>query len=141
VFVEVAFSKFEETGERVFRANDETFRLGIPLTAKLMPFEVSGGYRFTNWRRVIPYGGIGFGSYHYEETSDFSQSGENVDVSKNGLVLMGGAEVRVMRWVGLSFDVHHTSIDDIIGVGGISQEFDETDLGGTAFRIRVMVGR
>ena len=46
-----------------------------------------------------------------------------------------------MRWLGISADVHKTSIGDIIGSAGISQEFNETDLGGTAFRIRIMVGR
>jgi hypothetical protein len=141
VFVEIVFSRFEETGERVFRAGGETFKLGIPVTATIIPFEFSGGYRFTWWRRVIPYGGIGFGSYRYEERSDFAQSGEDVDVSERGFLFLAGAEVRVMRWVGLSLDVHHTSVDDILGTGGISGEFGETDLGGTAFRIRIMVGR
>ena len=141
IFVEVAFSRFEETGQRVFLAGDEVFRLGIPLTATITPFEFSGGYRFTNWRRVIPYGGVGFGSYHYEETSGFSQSGEDVDLSKRGFLFLAGAEVRVMKWIGLSLDVHHTSVDDILGAGGISEEFGENDLGGTAFRIRIMVGR
>src|SRR5262245_7580131 len=140
-FIELAFSKFEETGQRVFQSGGETFPLGIPLTVKIRPFEFSGGYRLTAWRRVIPYAGIGLGSYHYEETSGFSQSGEDVDVSKKGFILMGGAEVRIVRWAGISFDVHHTSVDDIIGAGGISQEFDENDIGGTAFRVRIMVGR
>ena len=45
------------------------------------------------------------------------------------------------KWVGLGLDVHHTSVDGILGAGGISAEFDEDDLGGTAFRIRIMVGR
>jgi opacity protein-like surface antigen len=140
-FAEIGFSRFEETGERVFRSGGETFKLGIPLTATITPFEISGGYRLTYWRRVIPYGGMGLASYHYEETSDFSQSGENVDESKRGLVVLGGAEVRVMRWIGVGLDVHYTSIDDILGSGGISQEFGESDLGGTAFRIRILVGR
>jgi hypothetical protein len=133
VFVEIAFSRFEETGQRVFRAGE--------LTATITPFELTAGYRFTNWRRVIPYGGVGFGSYHYEETSNFSQVGEDIDVSKRGVLFLAGAEVRIAKWVGLGLDVHHTSVDDILGAGGISAEFDEDDLGGTAFRIRIMVGR
>lgn len=140
-FAELGFSRFEKTGERVFRAGGETFGLGIPLTATITPVEVSGGYRLTEWRRVIPYAGLGFGSYRYEETSTFSTPDENVDVRKNGFVLLAGAEVRVMRWVGISADVHKTSISDIIGSAGISKELNETDLGGTAFRVRIMVGR
>lgn len=140
-FAELGFSRFEKTGERVYRAGDETFGLGIPLTTKISPVEVTGGYRLTEWRRVIPYGGLGLGSYRYQETSDFSDPAENADVRKNGLILFAGAEVRVMRWVGIGVDVHKTSISDIIGAAGISKEFNETDLGGTAFRFRIMVGR
>jgi hypothetical protein len=137
-FAELGFSRFERTGERVFRSGDEIFRLGIPLTATIAPIELSGGYRMTEWRRVIPYGGVGFGSYHYQEESDFSAAGENVDVSKKGVILVAGAEVRVARWVGVAVDVRKTTIDDIIGSAGISKEFGETNLGGTAFRFRVM---
>jgi opacity protein-like surface antigen len=140
-FAELAFSRFKQTGERVFRAGGETFPVGIPLTATITPFEVSGGYRMTQWRRVLPYAGAGLGSYGYKETSSFAASGEDVDVSKKGFILFAGAEFRVIRWFGISADVHKTSIDDIIGTGGISQEFNETDLGGTAFRVRLMVGR
>jgi hypothetical protein len=140
-FGELSFTRFEQTGERVFRFEGENFPLGIPLTASVQPVEVTGGYRLTEWRRVIPYGGIGFGSYHYKETSGFSTDGENVDVSGDGLVLVAGVEIRLMRWVGLTVDVRKTSINDIIGTAGVSREFSETDLGGTAFRFRVMVGR
>lgn len=140
-FAELGFSQFERTGQRVYRFGGETFGLGIPLTAKISPVEVTGGYRLTEWRRVIPYGGVGMGSYRYVESSDFSTTDENVDVRKKGLILFGGAEVRVMRWVGVSVDVRKSSIDEIIGAGGISQEFGETDLGGTSFRVRILVGR
>ena len=140
-FAELALSRFEQTGERVFRAAEQTFGLGIPLTATITPIEISGGYRVTEWRSVVPYAGIGFGSYRYEETSAFGTPAESVDVKKKGLVLVAGAEVRVMRWFGISADVRKTTISDIIGSGGISREFNETDLGGTAFRFRIMVGR
>lgn len=140
-FGELSISQFEESGQRVYRFGGETFPLGIPLTAKIRPIEVTGGYRLTEWRRVIPYAGIGYGSYRYEETSDFSTDAENVDVTGNGVVLVAGAEVRVMRWVGITVDVRKTTIDDIIGAAGVSKEFDESDLGGTSFRFRIMVGR
>jgi hypothetical protein len=140
-FGELSISRFEQTGQRVYRFGGETFPLGIPLTAKVRPIEVTGGYRLTQWRRVIPYAGIGYGSYRYEETSDFSTDAENVNVTSNGIVLVGGAEVRVMRWVGITVDVRKTTIDDIIGAAGVSKEFNESDLGGTAFRFRIMVGR
>lgn len=140
-FAELVISRFEETGSRAFRAGTETFSLGIPLTATISPLEVTGGYRLTLWRHIVPYVGAGLGSYRYEETSSFSADGEDVDLRKRGTVLVAGAEVRVARWVGVSADVRKANISGVIGAGGISQEFRETDLGGTAFRVRIMVGR
>ena len=72
-YVEVAASRLLKenavlTGHRVAVANGQTYDLGIPLTASIVPIEVEGGYRFTFWRRVVPYVGAGFGSYAYKET-------------------------------------------------------------------------
>ena len=140
-FVEVGLSQFKKTGQRLYRFESTNFPLGIPLTAKITPLEVIGGFRFRHWRGVIPYGGIGVGSFKYEETAAFNTNDENVDVKHNGLILVGGAEFRVFRWIGVSADVHYTRVNDILGLGGISQEFNEDNLGGTAARFRVMVGR
>jgi opacity protein-like surface antigen len=141
VFVEFGVSRFERTGERVFRFSGETFKLGIPLTISLRPVEIAGGYRLTVWRSVVPYGGMGMASYRYEESSDFAAAGDDVSVSKSGLVLIGGAEVRLARLVGVSADLHYSQLEDVIGKGGISKDFGETDLGGTAIRFRIIIGR
>ncbi|MBW8869122.1 MAG: hypothetical protein JF610_17630 [Acidobacteria bacterium] len=37
-FVELAASRFKQTGERAFISNGQSFQLGIPLTATLTPF-------------------------------------------------------------------------------------------------------
>jgi opacity protein-like surface antigen len=140
-FAELTLYPFEKTGERVYRFGNETFKLGIPLTAKITPLEITGGYRLTEFRRVIPYGGVGFGTYRYEESSDFDATGEGLEVSKNGFILTAGAEVRLMRWVGVTVDVRRTRIENIIGADGISKEFNENDLGGTSIRFRIMIGR
>jgi hypothetical protein len=143
VFVEISASQFKKTGERLFRSDDTDYRLGIPLTAMITPIEVIGGYRLRmrRWPRVIPYAGGGLGSFKYEETSQFSTAEENVEIKKNGFVFAGGAEFRFFRWVGASVDFHYSHVSDIIGLGGISQEFNEDDLGGKAARFRVIIGR
>lgn len=141
VFVEVGFARFEQTGERVFRHGGETFGLDIPLTAKIRSVEIVAGYRVTAWRRFLPYGGIGVGSHRYQESSDFAAAGDNVSVGASGLVLAGGVEVRLARFVGVSVDVRRSTIEEIIGGGGISKEFGEDDLGGTATRFRIIIGR
>ena len=61
-YVELSASRFRQTGQRAFISGGQKFRLGIPLTATIVPFEVSGGYRFRFSPRVRPYVGVGVGS-------------------------------------------------------------------------------
>jgi hypothetical protein len=142
-FVDIGASRFTASGERAFVFNGAVFQLGIPLTAKLTPVEFSGGYRarLASVPWLVPYGGAGFGRYHYEESSDFDAPGESVDARSNGFLVYGGAEFRLQRWIGVSVDARYRTIKDILGAGGISQDFGEDDLGGVAARLRVIVGR
>jgi len=143
IFVEVGASRFTKTGQRAFRANGQSFRLGIPLTATITPFEVIGGYRFRLRRHpsVIPYLGAGVGSYAYSEKSNLSDATENVDTRHVGELAVGGVEFRVHRWVGLGVDAHYTHIPGILGTGGISKDANESDLGGISARFKLIVGR
>jgi len=142
-FVELSASHFSQSGERAYFSGGKAFGLGIPLTATIAPFEVTGGYRFRlrSLPRVRPYAAAGVGSYRYQETSSFSGSGDDVDTRHAAFVLNGGAEFRVHRWVGLSVDVQYTHVPGILGAGGVSQQVGETDLGGVAARFKVIVGR
>jgi len=142
-FVELTASRFRETGERAFLSGGQSFKLGIPLTATITPFEVSAGYRFRlpTLPRVRPYAAAGFGSYSYQETSDFSQPGEDVDTRHSGFVVNGGAEFRLHPWVGLAVDVQYSQVKGILGNGGVSQQAGESDLGGIAGRFKLVIGR
>ncbi len=143
IFVEVAASKFKESGQRAFLFGGQTYQLGIPLTATLRPLELSAGYRLRlsgiSW--LVPYGGAGVGWYHYTESSDFSDPTEHVDATRTGYLVVGGVEVRLQRWVGVSVDAAYTHIPGILGQSGLSKDAGENDLGGTAVRLRVLVGR
>ncbi len=141
IFVELTASRFRKTGQRAFRFDNQNFGLGIPLTAKITPFEVAAGYRYRHWDRIVPYGGAGFGSYGYKETSGFADASENIDTRHTGFLVLGGAEFRLHRWVGVTADVQYTSIGGILGSSGISKDAGESNLGGTAARFRVIVGR
>jgi opacity protein-like surface antigen len=141
VFVDVTVSRFKASGERAFRFDGQNFGLGIPLTVTETPVEAAGGYRFRVSPRLVPYVGAGLGSYSYEETSDFSNDGENVKTRHIGYLVTGGAEFRLARWLGLTADIQYTRVPGILGDGGISKEADEHDLGGLAARFRVIVGR
>jgi opacity protein-like surface antigen len=144
IFARVRASQFKQSGERVFVFEGETFPLGIDTTIRIRPFEVSGGYRFGGLdRRVVPYIGGGLGWHRYEETSEFADDDENVDETFRGYHVLGGAEVRVTRWFAVGGEFQWTTVPDALGqdANGVSAAFDETDLGGTAFRVRFVIGR
>lgn len=143
LFVEVGVSRFRKIGQRAFLNNGQTFRLGIPLTATITPFEITAGYRFgaSKPRLVVPYVGVGVGRYSYQETSDFAAEGDNVDTHHSGYLAVGGLEFRLHRWISLSADAQFTHVPGILGVGGVSKDAGETDLGGLAARFKVLVGR
>jgi opacity protein-like surface antigen len=140
-FVELSASRFKQTGQRAFIDNGRTFGLGIPLTATITPFEVTGGYRFKLSPRMRPYVAVGVGTYRYTETSNFSDATEDVDVRHAGFVLNGGADFRVHSWVSIGADVQYTRVPGIIGTAGVSQQAGESDLGGVAGRLKLIVGR
>ena len=141
IFVEIAASRFSKTGQRAFVSNGQVFPLGIPLKATITPFEVTAGYRFPVTPRIVPYAGAGVGRYAYTETSTFNDAGEDVDTSHAGFIVVGGAEIRVHRWIAVGVDAQFTRVTGILGTAGISKEFGDTNLGGTALRVKVLVGR
>ena len=141
LYVEVGASRFEKVGQRAFVFSGQTYPLGIPLTARITPLEISAGYRFSVSPRIIPYGGAGIARYAYIETSDFADPGENVDAKHTGYLVLGGVEFRAHRWVGVSVDVQYTQVTGILGSAGISKELGENNLGGTAVRVKALVGR
>jgi hypothetical protein len=134
--------RFNDEGERVFVSGSEIFPLGIPLTVEITALEITGGWRFKNLSsRVVPYAGGGWSSFAYSETSVFAEHDEDVDERFNGWHLLGGAEFRVARWLGVGGEIAYTSVPDALGAGGVSELFDETNLGGTSVRLKISVGR
>ena len=59
----------------------------------------------------------------------------------SGYHLLGGAEYRIRRWIALGGDVTWATVPDAIGEGGVSAQFDETNLGGTSIRFKITIGR
>jgi opacity protein-like surface antigen len=143
VFVSVRASRFRETGERVFIFNGEQFDLGIPTTITVTPVELTGGYRFDFGRRLIPYAGAGVGWHKYTETSQFAEESETVDARHTGFQLLGGAEFGFARWIAAAAELQWATVPDALGEdpNGVAAEFDETDLGGLTFRVKIVIGR
>lgn len=143
VFVAVRASHFRKTGERVSIVNGEQFGLGIPATITLTPVEVTGGFRFDVASRLVPYAGAGVGWHRFRESSQFAEDTENVDRRNTGFHVVGGAEVRLTRWIGAAGEVQWATVPDAIGDdrNSVSHEFNESDLGGVTLRLKVVVGR
>jgi opacity protein-like surface antigen len=142
VFVNVRASRFRHTGQRVFVSGGERFDLGIPTTVTLTPLQITGGYRFPRVVGLTPFAGAGPGWYHFTETSQFADASENVDEQFSGFHVLGGAEVRLVRWLSLGGELQWATVPDAIGEdpNSVAREFNESDLGGTTFRFKVIVG-
>ena len=145
LFVEFDASRFEETGERVFVHEGEVFPLGIPLTVSLTPIEVTAGYRLNQVRRTRTgvvaspfafFGGGGVGSVGYSETDD---EGE-ISGRFTAWHVMGGVDVTVWKALQIGAEARYRWVPDGLGAGGVSDAFNETDLGGSTFRVRIGVG-
>ena len=142
LFANVRASRFRATGERVFIFNGEQFDLGIPTTITVTPIELTGGYRFAFWPRFVPYAGLGVGWHKYTETSEFATDSENVDMRHTGFQLLGGAEFGLARWLAAAGELQWATVPDALGddPNGVASEFDEDDLGGITFRVKIVVG-
>jgi hypothetical protein len=138
LYFDVTASRFKKTGERAFFFNGEGFGLDIPLTATVTPVEFTVGARTNPAPNVYPYFGGGIGSYKYKEESEFD---EDFSKSHLGWLIVLGVEYRFNGLVAISGDVQYTQVHGIIGAGGVSLETGESDLGGTAGRFRILVGR
>ena len=143
-FVSVQASRFQKDGSRVFVLNEQVFDLGIPTTVSVTPIEISGGYRFkAGGPQIIPYVGGGVGWYRYSETSDFAAAGEDVHETHTGYHLLGGVEYRLSRLFGVAGEAKWSTVPDGLGQdpNSVSAAFDETNLGGTTFLVKFVVGR
>jgi len=143
LFVDLGAWQYSNSGERALVLDGQVFPLGIPLDVTIVPIEISAGWKFRMRKlpKLIPYVAGGYTSFGYQETSSFAGSGEDVDDRFGGYHLRGGAEFKVTRWLGVAGEFAWTTVPDAIGSGGVSQAFNEHDLGGTSFRARLTVGR
>jgi hypothetical protein len=142
LFARGAFSSVTETGSRVVVFDDEVISLGIPVTIEMKPLEIAAGWRFRPLLsgRLTPYVGGGLLRMSYKETSDFAIGDENTDETFTGSVVFGGVEVALVSWVMAGAEVQYRSVPNALG-GGVSEVFDESDLGGVTVRVLVGIRR
>lgn len=141
IFADVSVSQIRSIdGERVFVNQGEVFELNIPLEIKMRPVDIAGGWRFT-YGRFSPYVGAGLSYLTYEETSDFADSGENVNENANGPLFLGGVDVTLWDWLHAGGEFRYRQVKGIFGEDGVSETFDEDNAGGFTAAFRVAVGR
>lgn len=143
LFVDVGAWQYANDGERALVLDGQVIPLGIPVDVTITPLEISAGWKFRirQMPKLIPYVAGGYTSMGYKESSSFSGAGEDVDERFGGYHLRGGAEFKVMRWLGVAGEFAWTTVPDALGGGGVSKTFNEDNLGGTSLRARITVGR
>ncbi|MGE0593312.1 MAG: hypothetical protein AB7G23_13015 [Vicinamibacterales bacterium] len=138
----VRISRATWDGERAFVDDGRVFRLGIPLSVRLVPVEISAGYRLVNRSPFTPYFGGGLGFHRYTETSSFADASEDVEETFSGYHVLGGVEGRLRRLVRVAGEVQWTRVPDALGGdGSVGAAFGESGLGGTAVRAKLLIGR
>ena len=143
LFVSVGASRFRKVGHRVFVSEGEVFALSDPATIAITPLEINAGYRVTQLRGLVPYGGGGAGWYRYQETSAHSSGADDVLETFKGYQVLGGAEVPLGKWLAAAAEAQFASVPKALGNDstGVSSVYNEHNLGGFTFRVKVLIGR
>ena len=139
-YIEGSVERFQKTGRRVFVNGSDVFNLGIPDTVRIIPINVTFGYRHAG-KYVTPYAGGGIGVYLYKETSDFAESSENLSQRFTSYHVLGGVELVSRAWVHAAFELQFTTVPTALGEAGASAAFNEHNLGGLHGRVKIMVGK
>ena len=118
-------------GERVFALEDGggVFPLGHPLEVRLLPVFGTVGYRFGALGPATPYLGAGAGVTSYREESTVAGVTESLSRSGFSWRVLGGVEL-LRGPVRLAAELSWSSAPDLLGLGGVSELFGETDPGG-----------
>lgn len=140
LFLQAGIERFEETGHRVIASGSQLFRTAIPNAVTITPIQVTVGYRQPTRNRLAGYAGGGLGWHVLEEDAPTLTSG-SVREGHIGYHVGGGLELRVAPFIWLAGEVQWAGVPDGLGDTGIGAVFEETDLGGTTFRFKIIVGR
>lgn len=130
-FVGAGVRTFDKEGQRVFvdGAGGTVFPLGHPLKVRLVPVYGFVGFRFRPEKALVPYVSAGGGVTSYREESTVAGVTDSASVSKASWHVALGADY-AFGSLGFGIEARFTTIPDVIGLGGVSKVYGETDLGG-----------
>jgi hypothetical protein len=123
--------RIKRDGERAFAAdrNSEAFRLGHPLTFTMTGGLASVAFRFGKLGPVSPYVSVAGGVMSWREESPIAGLVEKGSGSSGVFEGRFGLE-RQQGSLRLGIEAGITLVPNAVGVGGISQVYEEKDLGG-----------
>jgi opacity protein-like surface antigen len=141
-FAGVTARFFRKQGERAFVASPSApvFRLGHPLTVRIVPVYGTFGWRFSPDAAFVPYAGAGVGVALYRETSTVAGLDlDPVSRTKPSGLLFAGVE-RGRGRIRFGLEGSYSSTPSTLDAGGIADVYDETDVGGFAVAGRLVFG-
>jgi len=135
-FARLSGSYLKQSGERVFVADADSpvFRLGHPLTLKLIPVFLDAAFRFRTSSRLHPYVGVGVGGVSYQETSTVANVDSSTDRTKACARALAGANWGRGR-VQVGVEASYALMPKTLGAdtfSSVSRVYGETDIGGLA---------
>lgn len=140
VFAQASIDRFRKTGTRALVSGNQVFTLEIPNRLTVTSIQMTGGYRVESSNRIATYFGGGAGWHTLEEASPSVPGAESVSKRSLGYHVLGGAEYPVMRWLWIAGEAQWATVPKALGETGVSAVYGEKDLGGTTFRLKLIVG-
>lgn len=137
-FVMAGYEQFKKTGTRVLVSGTQVFTLPINDDVRVTPIQVTLGYRDFKSRRLSSYLGAGAGVMRLRERGSDGTTFSKSHVSGH---VLGGVEKPLGSILALAGEIQWTGAPKILGESGVSAAVGEDDLGGTTFRLKVIVGR
>jgi hypothetical protein len=138
-FVRAGISRMGGHGSRV-PFGDDTAPGTVPTAVRIRTLELGAGWRYALPARpaYVIYGGADLLRVGYSEVSDVATDEENTPVGFWGRAIFGGVEYTAWRRFIVGGEVQFRSVPNALGSGGVSADFNETNLGG--FVIRGLIG-
>jgi opacity protein-like surface antigen len=140
IFAQASIARIRGTGTRALVSGNRVFTMGIANRLTLTPIQVTAGYRNDKSGRLAPYFGGGVGWHSLEEDYVGMSAAERVRTRHIGYHVVGGADYPLLRWMSMGGEVQWATVPKALGETGVSAVYDEHDLGGTTFRLKLMVG-
>jgi hypothetical protein len=137
-FIRAGARFFQREGERVFVASPTApvFRLGHPLTLRIIPAYGLVGFRFLQGAALRPYIGVGGGVTSYDEESDVAGEILTSTATKAAGHAVAGLDYgRGMFRIG--GEVMYSLVPNTIGFDGVSEVYGEDDIGGLSAVLRL----